>query len=119
MPYAEGRTLKQAISGRPMEILSALSIGVQVADAITTAHARGIVHRDIKPNNIVVNDQGKVKVLDFGLAKMLATDQEAGADPDKSMTEIGLLTELPGTGRRSRRRASASITAPIYSASGS
>lgn len=89
MPYAEGRTLKQVISGRPMEIMSALSIAAQVADAITTAHARGIVHRDIKPNNIVVNDHGQVKVLDFGLAKMLATDQETGADIDKSMTEIG------------------------------
>lgn len=98
MPYAEGRTLKQVISGRPMEILSALSIGVQVADAITTAHARGIVHRDIKPNNIVVNDQGQVKVLDFGLAKMLATNQEAGADPDKSMTEIGLPYGTAGYG---------------------
>lgn len=90
MPYAEGRTLKQIISGRPMEVLSALSIAVQVADAITTAHARGIVHRDIKPNNIVVNDQGQVKVLDFGLAKMLSTDQEAGADLDRSLTEIGV-----------------------------
>jgi eukaryotic-like serine/threonine-protein kinase len=90
MPYAEGRTLKQVISGRPMDILSALSIAVQVADAITTAHARGIVHRDIKPNNIVVNDQGQVKVLDFGLAKMLASDQEAVADIDRSMTEIGV-----------------------------
>jgi serine/threonine-protein kinase len=90
MPYAEGRTLKQIVSGRPMEIMSALSIAVQVADAITTAHARGIVHRDIKPNNIVVNDQGQVKVLDFGLAKMLATEQEAVADIDRSMTEIGV-----------------------------
>jgi serine/threonine-protein kinase len=90
MPYAEGRTLKQIISGRPMEILSALSIAVQIADAITTAHARGIVHRDIKPNNIVVNDQGQVKVLDFGLAKMLATDQEAGVDLDRSVTETGV-----------------------------
>jgi serine/threonine-protein kinase len=98
MPYAEGRTLKQVISGRPMEILSALSIAVQVADAITTAHARGIVHRDIKPNNIVVNDQGQVKVLDFGLAKMLATDQETGVDPEKSMTEIGLPYGTAGYG---------------------
>src|SRR5262245_41314444 len=72
-----------------MDVLNALSIAVQIADAITTAHARGIVHRDIKPNNIVVNDQGQVKVLDFGLAKMLATDQEPVADIDKSMTEIG------------------------------
>jgi serine/threonine-protein kinase len=90
MPYAEGRTLKQIISGRPIEIMSALSIAVQVADAITTAHARGIVHRDIKPNNIVVNDQGQVKVLDFGLAKMLATDEDAVVDIDSSMTEIGV-----------------------------
>lgn len=90
MPYAEGRTLKQVISGRPMEILNALSIAVQVADAIATAHARGIVHRDIKPNNIVVNDQGQVKVLDFGLAKMLSTDQEAVNDLDRSVTEIGV-----------------------------
>ena len=89
MPYAEGRTLKQVISGRPMEVLSALSIALQVADAITTAHARGIVHRDIKPNNIVVNDQGQVKVLDFGLAKMLATE-ESGGDLDRSVTEIGV-----------------------------
>ena len=98
MPYAEGRTLKQVISGRPMEILSALSIAIQVADAITTAHARGIVHRDIKPNNIVVNDQGQVKVLDFGLAKMLAIDQETGVDIDRSMTEIGLPYGTAGYG---------------------
>jgi serine/threonine-protein kinase len=52
MPYAEGRPLKQVIAGQPLEILSALSIAVQVADAIASAHARGIVHRDIKPNNI-------------------------------------------------------------------
>ena len=89
MPYAEGRTLKQIISGQPLETLSALSITIQVADAIASAHARGIVHRDIKPNNIVVSDQGQVKVLDFGLAKMLATE-EMSADIDKSMTEIGV-----------------------------
>jgi len=90
MPYAEGRTLKQVISGQPLEILSALSIAVQIADAIVAAHARGIVHRDIKPNNIVVSDQGQVKVLDFGLAKMLSNDREVGADLDRSMTEIGV-----------------------------
>ncbi|MGH9833923.1 MAG: protein kinase domain-containing protein [Blastocatellia bacterium] len=90
MPFIEGRTLKQVIAGQPLEALSALSIAIQVADAITAAHARGIVHRDIKPNNIVVNDQGQVKVLDFGLAKMLANDGEGAVDRDKSMTEIGV-----------------------------
>ncbi len=89
MPFIEGRTLKQIIAGQPLETLSALSIAIQVADAIAAAHGRGIVHRDIKPNNIIVNDQGQVKVLDFGLAKMLASD-EGGVDRDKSMTEIGV-----------------------------
>ncbi|MBO0859925.1 MAG: protein kinase [Chloracidobacterium sp.] len=98
LPYAEGRTLKQIISGRPISLINALSIAVQVADAITAAHARGIVHRDIKPNNIVVNDQGQAKVLDFGLAKMLATDQEEVAEIDRSMTEIGVPYGTAGYG---------------------
>jgi serine/threonine-protein kinase len=89
MPFVAGRTLKQIIAGQPLEILSALSISIQVADAIVAAHARGIVHRDIKPTNIIVNDQGQVKVLDFGLAKMLA-GEEGHPDYDQSMTEIGV-----------------------------
>ncbi|MEO6725405.1 MAG: protein kinase [Blastocatellia bacterium] len=87
MPFIAGRTLKQVVAGQPLEILSALSIAIQVADALTAAHTRGIVHRDIKPSNIIVNDQGQVKVLDFGLAKMLGADEKQ--DIDKSMTELG------------------------------
>ncbi len=90
MPFIEGRTLKQIISRQPLEILSALSIAIQVADAIAAAHARGIVHRDIKPTNIMVSDQGQVKVLDFGLAKMIGTDEKEGNDDEKTMTEIGV-----------------------------
>lgn len=88
MPFVEGRTLKQVINGQPLKITSALSIALQIADALAAAHARGIVHRDIKPSNIIVNEQGQVKVLDFGLAKMLAGDETQ--DPDKSMTELGV-----------------------------
>jgi serine/threonine-protein kinase len=88
MPFIAGRTLKQVVNGQPLEILSALSIAIQVADALTAAHARGIVHRDIKPSNIIVNDQGQVKVLDFGLAKMLGADEKQ--DIEKSMTEFGV-----------------------------
>lgn len=88
MPFIPGRTLKQVVGGKPLELRSALSIAIQIADALVAAHARGIVHRDIKPSNIIVNDQGQVKVLDFGLAKMLGGDEIY--DPDKSMTEMGV-----------------------------
>jgi eukaryotic-like serine/threonine-protein kinase len=91
MPFIAGPTLKQVINNRPLAVNAALSIASQIADALSAAHARGIVHRDIKPSNIIVNEQGQVKVLDFGLAKMIEGD-----DPnnnllhDKSMTEIGV-----------------------------
>lgn len=90
MPFIEGRTLKEVINRQPLELRSALSIAIQVADAISSAHARGIVHRDIKPTNIIVSDQGQIKVLDFGLAKMLENENEEASNLDKSMTEIGV-----------------------------
>ena len=91
MQFVEGRTLKQVIAGRPLETLSLLSIAIQIADALTVAQARGIVHRDIKPSNIIVNDSGQVKVLDFGLAKMLEPETSQGdSNPDKSVTEMGV-----------------------------
>lgn len=90
MPFIEGKTLKEVINKQALELLSALSIAIQVADAIAAAHARGIVHRDIKPTNVIVNDHGQVKVLDFGLAKMLENENETTPNLDKSMTEIGV-----------------------------
>jgi serine/threonine protein kinase/tetratricopeptide (TPR) repeat protein len=90
MPFIEGRTLKEVINRQALELRSALSIAIQVAEAITAAHARGIVHRDIKPTNIIVSGQGQIKVLDFGLAKMLENEHEGGSNLDKSMTEIGV-----------------------------
>ncbi len=97
MQFVEGRTLKQLMSGQALEQLGALSIAIQIADAIEVAHARGIAHRDIKPSNIVVNDRGQTKVLDFGLAKLLnphvsESDGEPGGNRtlEKSMTEVGV-----------------------------
>jgi serine/threonine-protein kinase len=75
-------------AGPSFSVAESLEIVTQVADALAEAHALGIVHRDIKPSNIIVNDQGQVKVLDFGLAKMLAADERQ--DIDKSMTELGV-----------------------------
>src|SRR5512132_3022223 len=68
MQYVEGRNVRQLVNGRPLDLRSALSIAIQVADALATAHAQGIIHRDIKAGNVMVNRAGQVKVLDFGLA---------------------------------------------------
>jgi len=93
LQYVEGPTLKQLMAGRPLETLSALSIAIQLADALAVAHAAGIVHRDLKPANIIVGANGQARILDFGLAKMLAPEQgEAGATPphgDDPLTEVG------------------------------
>ncbi len=95
MEKLEGESLKQHIGGHPMEIDKVLDVGVQVADALVASHAKNIVHRDIKPANIFLTPAGQVKVLDFGLAKLvhhLGTEEDAGAD--NSLTAVGV---IPGT----------------------
>src|SRR5256714_3251516 len=70
MEFVPGKTLDQCIGKNGLSLKDALKYGIQIADALARARAAGIVHRDLKPANIIVADDGRVKLLDFGLAKL-------------------------------------------------
>ena len=88
LELVEGDTLADRIAGGPLRVDDALAFARQIADALDTAHEAGIVHRDLKPANIKVTDDGRVKVLDFGLAKALAAavGPDSAVDPSQSPT---------------------------------
>src|SRR5437870_1208985 len=91
MQYVEGKNVRQLCNGRPLELDSALRIGIQVADALATAHARGIIHRDVKSGNVMVTDSGQVKILDFGLAKLLDEHEASTSGIHQTeLTEVGV-----------------------------
>ena len=83
MEYVAGKTLQQLIGGRGLRLTEALKYGAQIADAMAAAHAAGIVHRDLKPANIMITPTGGIKLLDFGLAKLI---ESSTSDSDTTQT---------------------------------
>lgn len=89
MERVDGLSLTAYSRKRRLVLDEKLELFIAVADAVTSAHQRGVIHRDLKPSNILVQSDGRPKVLDFGLAKLLATDSDDADAPPSFMSEVG------------------------------
>jgi len=92
LEYVPGQTLAERLAPGPMKVPEALSVALKVAEAVAAAHDNGAIHRDLKPSNIKITPEGKVKVLDFGLAKAAPL---VGADPQSRVTKPGRVVGTP------------------------
>ena len=91
--YVEGETLRQKITARSLQLTEALDVAIQVAEGLAKAHEAGIVHRDLKPENLMVSRDGYVKILDFGIAKLLPRRSRAAPADSAQKTLVRVKTE--------------------------
>ncbi|HUR79971.1 MAG TPA: serine/threonine-protein kinase, partial [Thermoanaerobaculia bacterium] len=109
MEFIDGRDLRSLIIEGPLPVRQVLDIGVQMADGLAAAHERGIVHRDLKPENIMITRDAYVKILDFGLAKVVGPTPEGehtlqldvpGTTPGTILGTVGYMSPEQATGKR-------------------
>ncbi len=91
MQYIEGKTLAQVVAEKRLPLETALSVAHQIVSAVAVAHSHGIIHRDIKPGNIMITSEGLVKVLDFGLAKVVEQQQKRADENISQFSQNGLI----------------------------
>src|SRR5205085_12237458 len=94
MEHVRGRTLRQMMKEGRLKVPEALEIGIQVASALAAAHEAGVIHRDIKPENIMLREDGYVKVLDFGLAKLVETSAYSSDSEPEMLPSLHTEPEL-------------------------
>jgi DNA helicase II / ATP-dependent DNA helicase PcrA len=93
MEYVEGETLREKIAARALSVKEALDIAIQVAEGLVKAHEHGIIHRDLKPENLIISRDGYAKILDFGLAKLVARRERALVADSAEKTRILFKTQ--------------------------
>jgi tRNA A-37 threonylcarbamoyl transferase component Bud32/tetratricopeptide (TPR) repeat protein len=95
MELVDGQTLSEFLSAGPLDVATAIRLGIQIVDALEAAHAKGVIHRDIKPGNIMIAGSRHVKVLDFGLAKHVNVSEVDEARALQTLTQTGLIMGTP------------------------
>jgi len=94
MEFVEGLTVRELLNvRRRLEVEPALAIGIQLAESLVMAHGMGVIHRDIKPQNLLLNDEGVLKVMDFGVARLV--ERTGGAAAGGARTQAGMIVGTP------------------------
>ena len=116
MEYVPGETLKEKLDGGPLPEKDVTRLGLQIAEALEAAHEKGVIHRDLKPGNIALNERGSAKVLDFGIAKLLRSKEEAAEAPtvDTLTKTVGMAGTLPYMSPEQLRGEEVDVRSDIY-----